>query len=46
MGNLTHLMFDIETLGLLSDAVTLTIACVPFVFEDYTSFSVLLENRI
>ena len=30
----THLMFDIETLGTRERSVVLTLACVPFTFED------------
>ncbi|MFA6198851.1 MAG: 3'-5' exoribonuclease [Bacteroidales bacterium] len=38
MSALTHLVFDIETLGNRSNAVCLSLACVPFVFEESCSF--------
>lgn len=34
-----HLLFDIETLGKRENTVVLTLACVPFTFEDYVPYA-------
>lgn len=41
---LTHLLFDIETLGTREDTVILSIACVPFVFEEHECFDIYLTK--
>lgn len=40
-----HLMFDLETLGFSHNSVILSIACVPFAFEEPTNFKALLNSR-
>lgn len=40
----THLCFDIETLGKRENTVVLTIACVPFTFEDYVPYQSLVRD--
>lgn len=46
MNNLIHLMFDTETLGKREDTVILSIACVPFTFEDRGDFVSFLNNGL
>lgn len=46
MTHLTHLMFDIETLGKRDNAVILSIACIPFTFEDHDYFQSYHKNGI
>lgn len=41
---LTHLLFDIETLGTREDTVILSVACVPFIFEEHECFDIYLAN--
>ena len=40
--SLTHLCFDIETLGLRENTVVTTLACVPFTFEDPMEYDQLV----
>lgn len=40
----THLMFDLETLGLYENAVVLSLAVVPFTLEEISSKESLLSN--
>lgn len=40
----THLLFDIETLGKRENTVVLTLACVPFTFEERASYAQLMER--
>lgn len=42
--SVTHLMFDIETLGKREDTVVLTLACVPFTFEERATYKQLMER--
>lgn len=44
MSNTTHLMFDIETLGVREHTVVTTLACVPFTFEDEVSYTDLVNK--
>lgn len=44
--NLVNLMFDIETLGMRENTVILSVACVPFTFEDHQSFEYFLNQGI
>jgi hypothetical protein len=41
---ITHLNFDIETLGKKSDSVVLSLACIAFTFEDDTPYSEYILN--
>lgn len=41
---LTHLMFDVETLSTTPDAVVLSLAVVPFEFENNQTFDTLLKR--
>lgn len=41
---LCHLLLDIETLGTREDTVILSIACVPFVFEEHECFDIYLTK--
>jgi hypothetical protein len=43
---LTHLVFDIETLGLREDCVILSAAVVPFTFEEHEYFEAYLKKGI
>lgn len=42
--NLVHLIFDIETLGMRENTVILSLACVPFTFEEHECFEVFLTR--
>lgn len=42
--NITHLMFDIETLGLRETSVVTSLACVPFTFEGSETYDDLIQN--
>lgn len=44
MSGLTHLVFDIETLGLRENTVVTTLACVPFRFEEPKPFAELTRD--
>jgi hypothetical protein len=41
---LTHLMIDLETLGKRQNSVVLSLACVPFIFENHQYFSEYVNN--
>jgi hypothetical protein len=43
---LTHLVFDLETLGLREDCVILSLGCVPFEFENPKPFANLVKGGI
>lgn len=43
---LTHLMFDVTTLGFNEKAVITRLACIPFTFEDNTTFEDHLKNGL
>jgi hypothetical protein len=43
---LTHLCFDIETLGMHENTVILTLACVPFIFEQLRTFTDYLKDGL
>lgn len=44
MANLTHLVFDLETLSTEPNAVVLSLGCVPFVFEEDGFFKKFVET--
>lgn len=46
MTNLVHIMLDLETLGKREDTVILSIACVPFTFEDHDYYQSYINKGI
>lgn len=44
MSNITHLIFDTETLGLKERAVVCSLSCVPFTFEDRRPYSEIVKG--
>lgn len=44
MSNVTHLIFDTETLGLKERAVVCSLSCVPFCFEEPKPYSEIVKN--